>query len=353
MSSPKFYPLLDSLSKAQETITILQDELTATNQEVMQLTLDLEQRVADRTEELTRTNNELLREIKERRRAEKEVLQLNSSLIQHAKQVEAINKELERTYDTIRRDLQAAAAMQLRLLPRKLEIEERAKLDWFMLPSSYLAGDMLGYFLVDSRHLVFYLLDVAGHGIPAALLSVTLNRMLTPASGSSLLHVSSEIRDQHVAYYPSEITGELNRRFQSMEEDEYFTILYAICDLETGEVRFCQAGHPAPLHITVSGNVVPVGEGGFPVGLWPEMTYEESVVQLASGERLVLYSDGITECQNLEATAYGIERLSAVLQRNARSPLSTLVNAVREDVSQWHGTTEFSDDVSLLVIERP
>jgi serine phosphatase RsbU (regulator of sigma subunit) len=73
-----------------------------------------------------------------------------------------LNGQLGRAYETIERDLQAAAAMQLRLLPKKFEIHHKVRLDWLMIPTSFLAGDMLNYFMADDRHLVFYLLDVAG-----------------------------------------------------------------------------------------------------------------------------------------------------------------------------------------------
>ena len=76
--------------------------------------------------------------------------------------------------------------MQAALLPKKTEFHESIRLDWLLIPSLYLAGDMLNYFLVDGNKLVFYHLDVAGHGIPAALLSVTLNRLLMPIPGSPI-----------------------------------------------------------------------------------------------------------------------------------------------------------------------
>jgi sigma-B regulation protein RsbU (phosphoserine phosphatase) len=142
----------------------------------------------------------------------------------------------------------------------------------------------------------------------------------------------------------------LNRRFQS-EGDSYFTILYGIYEIPSRQLTFCQAGHPSPLILTRAGTVRQIGSGGFPVGLVPDMDYEEQIVTLAPGDRVILHSDGITECVNNQQQRYGEERLSGLLIRCAGEPIPKLVELVRSEILDWSGTADLSDDLSMLVLE--
>ena len=288
-------------------------------------------------------------ELRVRIRAAERILTLQKELEGQNDGLKTLNRQLEGAYQGIQRDLQAAAAMQLRLLPKKFETFKGITLDWLMIPSSFLAGDTLNYFMVDDRYLVFYLLDVSGHGVPAALLSVTLNRVLLPEPGSPILAANGPGVEQGIAP-PSEIVAELNRRFQN-QDDQYFTIVLGLFDTETKEARLCTAGHPTPLHIDAQGAINRAGMPGFPVGLWPGMDYEESSVFLGKGDRLVIYSDGITECRNPEGITYSEANLTKILRRKSSDAMPCLVAGVQEDIREWHGASEFTDDVSLLVLE--
>jgi phosphoserine phosphatase RsbU/P len=288
-------------------------------------------------------------ELRVRIRAAERILTLQKELAGQNDSLKTLNQQLEGAYQGIQRDLQAAAAMQLRLLPKKIELFKGVTLDWLMIPSSFLAGDMLNYFMVDDRHLVFYLLDVSGHGVPAALLSVTLNRVLLPELGSPILPAVGPGTPVKIAS-PAEVVTELNRRFQA-DDDQYFTIVFGIFDTETRQVKFCTAGHPTPLHMDAQGKISAAGEPGFPVGLWPGMDYEETSVSLSKGDRLVIYSDGITECRNPDGVSYSEANLEKILRKKSSDATSGLVAGVQEDVREWRGASEFTDDVSLLVLE--
>lgn len=288
-------------------------------------------------------------DLRVRIRAAERIIQLHSELSAQNKSLRELYGKLRTAYDTIERDLEAAAGMQTALLPSKSELHENIRLDWLLIPSLYLAGDMLNYFLVDGRKLIFYHLDVAGHGIPAALLSVTLNRLLMPVPGSPIAKGSSPDLPQSLAS-PQEVVTELNNRFQS-SDDTYFTMIYGIFDADSRAVTFCQAGHPNPLLLSSRGELKRLGEGGFPVGMMPSMTYDQSQVTLSRGDKLVLYSDGIPECLNQSGKRYTEASLFAALKRHPQSSAAELVEAVREDIVRWRGESELSDDVSLLVME--
>jgi phosphoserine phosphatase RsbU/P len=288
-------------------------------------------------------------DLRVRVRAAERILQLHFELSAQNKSLRELYSKLRSAYDTIERDLEAAASMQAALLPKKTEFHESIRLDWLLIPSLYLAGDMLNYFLVDGNKLVFYHLDVAGHGIPAALLSVTLNRLLMPIPGSPIAKTGATGVPETLNS-PQDVVSELNDRFQSTD-DTYFTMVYGVLDTDSRALTFCQAGHPGPLLLSPDGELRRLGEGGFPVGMMPEMKYDQNHITLPAGDKLILYSDGIPECINQSGHRYTEENLFAVLKRCARSSVGDLVEAVRADIMNWHGESELSDDVSLLVME--
>jgi phosphoserine phosphatase RsbU/P len=288
-------------------------------------------------------------DLRVRVRAAERILQLHFELSAQNKSLRELYSKLRSAYDTIERDLEAAASMQAALLPKKTEFHESIRLDWLLIPSLYLAGDMLNYFLVDGNKLVFYHLDVAGHGIPAALLSVTLNRLLMPIPGSPIAKTGATGVPETLNS-PQDVVSELNDRFQSTD-DTYFTMVYGVLDTDSRVVTFCQAGHPGPLLLSPDGELQRLGEGGFPVGMMPQMKYDQNRATLPSGGKLILYSDGIPECINQSGSRYTEENLFAVLKRCARASVGELVEAVRADIVNWRGESELSDDVSLLVME--
>jgi sigma-B regulation protein RsbU (phosphoserine phosphatase) len=96
---------------------------------------------------------------------------------------------------------------------------------------------------------------------------------------------------------PAEVVGHLNRRFQS-KDDQYFTINYGFVDNRRKSLTLTQAGHPSPVLIQHGQDLQVLGDGGYPVGLWPDAEYETIQTSFCPGDRLVLYSDGIVECAN-------------------------------------------------------
>ena len=257
----------------------------------------------------------------------------------------AENERLTSVFEQIQAELRAASALQLSLLPTVYEIHPRFAIDWLLLPCSYLAGDNLNYFMLQDRYLIFYQLDVAGHGVASALLSVTLNQLLSPQPGSPMVRFDPQLELKRIVP-PVDVVSELNRRFLP-QGDGYFTMIYAVLDTETGKIRFCQAGHPAPLQFSVDGVARAVGGTGFPVGLWPGMSYDETVTTLGVGERLLLYSDGVLACLNGVGEPYPVERLQRVV---AGAAADEALKAVKVDLEEWTGGREFPDDVSLLLL---
>ncbi|MEO6922760.1 MAG: fused response regulator/phosphatase [Bryocella sp.] len=261
----------------------------------------------------------------------------------------ALNEKLDDAYQALYAELQAASELQLSLLPTVSDIHPGFNCDWLVLPSSFLAGDNLNYFIMQERYLIFYHLDVAGHGIPSALLSVTLNQLLSPQPGSPMVRFDPQLELKRIVP-PVDVVSELNRRFQP-QGDGYFTMIYGVLDTVTHEVRFCQAGHPSPIKFAADGTVTEVGDGGFPIGLWPEMTWDETVTSLQPGERMVLYSDGITTCLNEDEIPYSLDQFKEVIRTRSHLPLKEVLEAVQADLEDWVRGRDFPDDISLLILE--
>jgi sigma-B regulation protein RsbU (phosphoserine phosphatase) len=290
-------------------------------------------------------------ELRVKVRAGERVLSLQEGLADKNRELAGINDRLQSAHKLLEDDLKAAGWMQQRLLPPPALEAHGVRCEWRLQPSGYIAGDIFNFFALDEFHVAFYLLDVSGHGIPAAMLSVSLSMMLTPdAAHGSPLKRYDPVTDTYDILSPAEVVHELNRRFQ-LKDDRYFTMVYGLFDSRSSMLRVAQAGHPGPALIKKDGTVTILGTGGMPVGLWRDIEFDCIDTFVSPGDRLLLYSDGITECMNLQGEAFGDSRLLAHLEQGATQSVDKLLARLLSDVRIWRAQTEFGDDLSLLAIE--
>jgi sigma-B regulation protein RsbU (phosphoserine phosphatase) len=278
------------------------------------------------------------------------VIDLERRLEEKNRKLEETNESLSEAYRTIREDLDAAGQMQRSLLP-EAGMLHGIQCNSLFLPASVVAGDVFNFFPIGPESIGFYLLDVSGHGIPAAMLSVTLSKVLTtrPEASSPLVRQARgesvySIRPPHEALY------EMNERFQD-QGDMYFTMIYGVLDASSGCLRLAQAGHPSPILVREGEFPELLGDGGFPLGVLPDRTFDLLEYQVEKGDRLFVCSDGILECINRESKQFGQERLMELLHRHRNVSLDALLKCLRSTMEQWAGSTEFADDVSLLALE--
>ena len=284
-------------------------------------------------------------ELRVRLNAGQRVIELENTLAEH-------NQKLQAAYNQIKQDLESAAEMQQDLLPEP-KILANLRFDRRFYPCQFIAGDIFNFFELGEYHIGFYQLDVSGHGIRSALLSFTLYHRIAnePYQRGLLLR---KINGEYQPVPPEQVLYALNNRFQSSAySDVYFTMVYGYVHKHTGELQFVQAGHPSPIYITRADKKAQIcGKGGFPVGLLPDREYDRITLNLQSGDRLFLYSDGVTECMNQSDTLFSEERLIQLLEKTQECSLSNVLEQVGIALKEWHSSTEFEDDITLLAIER-
>jgi sigma-B regulation protein RsbU (phosphoserine phosphatase) len=218
---------------------------------------------------------------------------------------------------------------------------------WTFRPCDELAGDTMGVFALDPDHLGAYVLDVSGHGVQSALLSVTLSRLLTPNTARSTL-LREENGDGVRTVPPAEVLTRLNRQFP-MDPDthQYFTIVYGILDRRSGVLTYAAGGHPPP--IVLGPHRQPEARNALdpPVGFVPGLEFQQAELALKPGERLYFYTDGIPEARAPGGEQYSMDRLRAVLKKALGKDLEDSLQAVYESVRQWNHD-RFDDDLTLL-----
>lgn len=265
------------------------------------------------------------------------------------------NAELRDANERIRSGLRAAARVQQSMLPRQNIVTPHVRTAWKYVPTDELAGDAIGLHLIDERYLVAYVLDVSGHGVPAALLSVSAMHALEPDPAEMSLVRDLTNADHHFGSVqrPARIALELNRRFRAGENDgRYLTMILCVLDTFEGRLHMTSAGHPPPLLIRGGRAVELPDAGGFPIAIMDGAEYEDGLTQLHAGDRLCLYSDGIIEQSDRTGDEqFGAEGLLHCLTTRSGVAAEQVVSEVVNDLAGWAGSREFIDDVSLVLVE--
>jgi sigma-B regulation protein RsbU (phosphoserine phosphatase) len=256
---------------------------------------------------------------------------------------------LRRAKEALELDLRLAVRIQQALLP-PAEVQLGAlRIARAFHPCADLAGDAVGVVPLPHGQVGLYLLDVSGHGVGAALLSVTLNHMLSPSVEGALLVEDTGNGTSVVA--PSRVAERLNRQFPMDRTGQYFTFVYGVLDGSQGHFRYVMAGHPAPVLLPRRGPPVLLHGGGLPIGMIEHATFNDETVFLQPGDRLIFYTDGVIEALDASEQEFGYARLMAELDGLRGLPLRAAIDRLADLVRDWSGE-HLRDDVSLLAVER-
>jgi sigma-B regulation protein RsbU (phosphoserine phosphatase) len=235
-------------------------------------------------------------------------------------------------------ELEIATAIQHRLFPAKIPKIEGYDLSAFNRPCNEVGGDYFDIIRVRGGA-GMAIADVSGKGIGAAMLMSNLQAILQIRAG--------EFGD------PCLLMECMNEDVSTrVGEGQFITMFYLNLNPEEGRIRYCNAGHNPPYLLRRTGDLVTLEVSGMPLGILPELKYETSEVEIASGDVLLLYSDGITECMDRREDQFGEERLKEVLRESAEGDAHAIKGAIFSAVDTFRQDEPFSDDMTLIVLKR-
>ena len=253
--------------------------------------------------------------------------------------------------------LQAAAAIQKKLLPEQAPSIDGFDIATLLQSSTSVSGDFYDFIPLSETQIGIVLGDVKGNGIPAALLMVMIRTALRLLC--------------HEEEAPASILKRINDLVvQDTEADLFATMIYGILDTTDSTFTYSNGGHCYPLHWTQDRNITGLKTGGMLIGAFEEATFTTGSCLLAPGDIIAFYTDGITETGTQDSTAtspesddrnedailtdtfYGGDRLAACISENASLSASALCEAIVEDLARFSGSTQTHDDRALIVIKR-
>ena len=252
-----------------------------------------------------------------------------------------LSEDLQTQKQILEEELAEAAEYVNTILPAPLH-HPSLSIDACFIPSRQLGGDSFDYFWLDDRHLVFYLLDVSGHGLRASLPSLAVINLLRSRSLSNVDY-----------YQPNTVLNGLNQTFQmSDRNDKYFTIWYGVYDRHNRSLTYSSAGHPPAILLTstMQSSEQRLKTPGVPVGMFPNIQYVNASCQVAVNSSLYVFSDGIYEVEPLANSHWGLDRLINLLKKYQRTPERDLKRLLQY-VRSWHPNFQFEDDLSILQID--
>lgn len=293
-----------------------------------------------------------MHELRARISAGERIVRMQRELSKKNRLVNMTLDELTRVYDLVDKDLLEAKKLQQSLVPDRHRAWPEGGLSLLLRSAGHVGGDLVGYFSTDDQKLGLYAIDVSGHGISSALMTARLAGYLSAASPDQNVALSRQPDGRYFALPPKDAVATLNKLvLNEMDTEQYFTLMLAFVDLPTGEVTFSQAGHPHPLVQRADGQIEQCGEGGFPVGLMADVRFDEYTITLAPGDRLILLSDGVTECPDAKGDLLGEDGLYRIMKRLADVQGTALFEALVWELAAFAGTEEFPDDVSGITFE--
>lgn len=264
----------------------------------------------------------------------------------------AKNHALQKAYDELKaaqaqiiekerleRELQVAADIQLSILPDILPDTEEFSFGARILPARQVGGDFYDVFELKDNRIGVLIGDVADKGVPSALFMARAHALI--------------MAEADIAITATEVMQLVNSHITRLQKSTQFvTVLYGILDLKTRLFSYARAGHEPPLLLHPDGSVERLPHSaGMAIGLWDPITIDEREVILSSGDTLIMYTDGMTDCRSPEGEAFGLDRIKNLLSELTKLNAQQVCDKLLETLQVYQNGAKQDDDVTLVAIK--
>ncbi len=264
--------------------------------------------------------------------------------------LEATRHQLAHYQGELQEALESAAHIQRSLIPKQQPSYYNLQYSWQYIPCKQVGGDLFNIIQLDEQTVMTYLVDVSGHGISSAMVTVSVHQSLSLHTGQLVKRPTD-----HPPFYeitpPWAVLQELETEYPFERFEEFFTISYLLINPHTGQLRYCNAGHPPPLLLRKDGRVERLAAGGTVIGVGKLVDFVDGEACLKPGDRLFMYTDGITDHLGKEDEAYGEERLLKQLLTQRNKPFDDVIRDTLIALREFGGSTLPIDDVTLIGME--
>src|SRR6267378_4963833 len=234
--------------------------------------------------------------------------------------------------------LEVARQVQLELLPARDPELAGYDISAYNFPTEEVSGDYYDWVRVYDDQIGIVIADVAGKGVPAALLMAFLRASLRAAT--------------HTGYSPNISMSKVNYLlWESIERNQFVTGFYGTLDATNRTLAYSNAGHNPPFLLDVEGKAHFEKRGGVPLGMFRDTRYYEYYATIESGQMLVLYTDGVTEAMNPAGEEYGLDRLVDAARRGRHLSARELIDFIHREVIDWTEGLGVTDDVTFFIVK--
>jgi len=245
-------------------------------------------------------------------------------------------KRLERAAEWLMREIEEAREIQQRLLPAEMPHVEGCDIQATWQPASDVGGDYFDAIQLSPTQVAFCIADVSGKGLPAALLMSN-----TQATVRAFAHTTNS---------PSDVCSQLNRVVsENMNVGKFITMFYGVLDTTRRKLKYTNAGHIPPILVRKNGSIARPTEGGVVLGVFADANYDETETSFEPGDRLILFTDGITEAMNESDEEFGLDRLIEQIVPNRHNPALDLQKSILQCVSAFTARG-LQDDATLMIV---
>jgi len=236
-------------------------------------------------------------------------------------------------------EMRLAAETQVNLLPKSIPKVADYQIAGKSIPAKDVGGDYYDFIQVDNNNFAFCLGDVSGKGMSAAMLMSNLQATLRAQILSGVDSTETITRANTLLY-------------QNTDSTKFVTLFLGIINIETNEIKYCNAGHNNPYHYDTNNQVKELDIGGLILGFQPDSSYLGGSIPFQPDDLLVLYSDGITEAMNDKNEEFGEERLTGLITKYKNEDIYKLIDRIIDEVNKFSDGVPQSDDMTLMIIKR-